>query len=474
MLFQSLKFILFLVIIFLVYWKLPHKWRWGWLMAAGYFFYSMLNWKYSFLLLLITCVAFQVAKMIERAAAPKRKICLICYIVLVLGILCFYKYLDFFADIVKNVIGLMGVQMKSRILEIVLPVGISFYLFQTLGYVIDVYNGKIEAEKNFGYFATSVAFFPILLSGPIERIQNLTNQLKKEKEFVYEEGCAAVEQIMIGYFKKLIIADSLSVLVNKIYANLYEYQGFIFLIVIMCFSVQIYCDFSGYSDIAIGVARLFGIHVRQNFRQPYFADSIRDFWRRWHISLSSWFRDYVYIPLGGKRVSEWKRSRNLLITFLLSGLWHGAGWTFLVWGGLHGALQILENFWITLKEKYFGTVNIPKALRQFCVFVLISIAWVFFRADTLSDGWFVLAHSFDGILNLKDYLQLGISALGMPIMQMGMLLFFMVILFWHDVREEKGQRIKRYGIKLVVLSELALFYYLRYGIDSSTFIYFQF
>lgn len=472
--FQSLEFIVFLVIVFFIYWKLPQRGRWCWLLLTGYCFYTAFNWKYSFLLLGMTLFAFGTARRIEEAAFPKRKLYLAFYTAVVLGVLGIYKYLGFAADILQSMAEFLNIPLELSLTRLLLPVGISFYLFQTMGYVFDVYYGKIKAEKHVGYFAASVAFFPILLSGPIERIQRLTEQLRKEKQFSYEEGQAAVRQIIAGYLKKLIIADGISTLTNAVYSDVHSYSGFVFILVIFGFSIQIYCDFSGYSDIAIGVARLFGIQIQENFRQPYFADSIKDFWRRWHISLSGWFRDYVYIPLGGNRVSEWKKNRNLMLTFLLSGLWHGAGWTFPIWGGLHGIMQMIGNKWKGFKERCFPKVRIPKVMSRLGVFVLVSVAWVFFQADTLSDGCFVLLHCMDGVWNLKSYLQLGFTTLEMTAVQTGMLLFFVVILFLYDRKREKGQEIRFYGIKLILLVEMALFYYMRYGIDSGTFIYFQF
>ncbi len=358
--------------------------------------------------------------------------------------------------------------------------GISFYTFQTLAYLIDVYRGKCDCEKHIGYYALSVAFFPILLSGPIERIPGLTAQLKEKKTFSEKDGTDAVRYMLLGYFKKMIIADSLAVYVDSVYGNLSAHTGFSLLLAIVLYSIEIYCDFSGYSDIAIGVARLLGIRLSDNFKMPYLASSIKDFWRRWHISLTSWFRDYVYIPLGGNRVAKGKIYRNIMITFLLSGLWHGTGWTFLIWGGLHGILQIVESI-------AGGRIRINLFVKRLLVFASVSVAWVFFRSPTLSDALYVLGHSLDGILSPGKYLNAGFSSLNMPTTQIFLLLFFILLLVLYDSMAERKKiplaaiRSKHPGIvnitcylAVIALLELALFYYCKYGTDSSAFIYFQF
>lgn len=331
-----------------------------------------------------------------------------------------------------------AIPIASPVLDILLPVGISFYTFQTLSYTIDVYNRKIPAEKHFGYFALYVSFFPQLVAGPIERPQNLLPQLKIKHEFDYERVTYGLKLMAWGLFKKMVIADTLAIYVNKVYNNLPEYQGFVLVIATVFFTLQIYCDFSGYSDIAIGAARMLGIDLMKNFNAPYLATSIKDFWSRWHISLSTWFRDYVYIPLGGNRVDFSWQIFNLLVTFLLSGLWHGANWTFVVWGALHGFLLILE----TLYDRYVGKklfeenkfVIVAKTVATFSV---VAFAWIFFRANNIDDAFYVLVHMFDGIVSPVKYIKTGFYSLGVWGVAFRKLMFPVLILFLYDYYEQK-------------------------------------
>lgn len=468
--FQSISFLVFLVIIFLIYWRLPDKYRWKLLLVAGYFFYVSYNPLYVLLLFGVTVLTYLTTLQMERVKTHHKKWLLQGYIIVVVGILVLFKYLGFFAEIVQSICSAMGNTLHFSVLQLILPVGISFYIFQTLAYVIDVYYGRIKAERHFGFFAVSVAFFPILLAGPIERIQNLIGELKKEKAFSYENSCMAFQNILIGYMKKMIIADSLAMVVNRIYSDLETYRGFPLLVAIILYSIEIYCDFSGYSDIAIGMAELFGINIHVNFRQPYFADSVKDFWKRWHISLTSWFRDYIYIPLGGNRVSPWRVSRNVLCVYLLSGLWHGANWTFLLWGVLNGVIQIIENI---ISRKNFPIV-LPKSVKRIITFVLVSVMWVFFRADSVPDAMFVIIHCLDGIGVVKDYFFEGSNLVGVPLMQVGLLLLFIIVLFIIDLLKEKGKLQLINGFVVSILITLSMLYYFKYGIDNGTFIYFQF
>lgn len=469
--FQSIKFIIFLLIIFLCYWKMSPKYRWILLLAAGYLFYMSWGRGFVFLLFGITFYSYIAAHLIQRTKQPFKKYVLTLSVVLEIGILFLYKYLGFFTQIVNELSVRIKLPMHIEALNLLLPVGISFYIFQTIAYLIDVYKEKITAEKHFGYYAQSVAFFPILLSGPIERIQNLILQFRAQPEFDEENAKAAFQRILFGYLKKMIIADSLAVYVNQIYGDLHSYSGVALLMVILIYSIEIYCDFSGYSDIAIGVAGLFGIQLHPNFERPYFADSITDFWRRWHISLTSWFRDYVYIPLGGNRRGTGKRDRNLIVTFLLSGLWHGAGWTFMVWGALHGLLQVVDK---RLSEVWKNREHCPKIVRQIAVFGVVSIVWVFFRSTSIGDAIYVLTHCMEGIGNVGNYFHLDFLAFGINTMQLLLLLTFMLFVFCVELREERGKSVLCNPVLIIIVFELALFYYMRYGTDSSAFIYLQF
>lgn len=469
--FQSINFIIFLLIIFLCYWKMSPKYRWILMLTAGYLFYASWGKGHVFLLLGITFLSYTAALLIGGTKQPVRKYLLTLSVVLEIGLLFVFKYLGFFTQIVNELSVRVKLSMHIETLKLLLPVGISFYIFQTIAYLIDVYKEKITAEKHFGYFALSVAFFPILLSGPIERIQHLTGQFKAQSEFDEENAKSAFQRILFGYLKKMIIADSLAVYVNQIYGDLYSYSGVALLMVILVYSIEIYCDFSGYSDIAIGVAGLFGIQLHPNFERPYFADSIKDFWGRWHISLTSWFRDYVYIPLGGNRRGTLKRDRNLVVTFLLSGLWHGANWTFVLWGALHGLLQVVEKRFSEARKK---GVHCPRMIRQVAVFGIVSIAWVFFRSASVGDAIYVLTHCLQGIGNVRNYFQIDLVSFGISTMQFLLLVIFMLFVFLAELREEKGKCVLLKPIHIIIVFELALFYYMRYGTDSSAFIYFQF
>lgn len=355
-----------------------------------------------------------------------------------LGLLFFFKYFNFLSINLNKMFSSFAIPIASPVLDILLPVGISFYTFQTLSYTIDVYNRKIPAEKHFGYFALYVSFFPQLVAGPIERPQNLLPQLKIKHEFDYERVTYGLKLMAWGLFKKMVIADTLAIYVNKVYNNLPEYQGFVLVIATVFFTLQIYCDFSGYSDIAIGAARMLGIDLMKNFNAPYLATSIKDFWSRWHISLSTWFRDYVYIPLGGNRVDFSWQIFNLLVTFLLSGLWHGANWTFVVWGALHGFLLILE----TLYDRYVGKklfeenkfVIVAKTVATFSV---VAFAWIFFRANNIDDAFYVLVHMFDGIVSPVKYIKTGFYSLGVWGVAFRKLMFPVLILFLYDYYEQK-------------------------------------
>lgn len=468
--FQSLSFLLFLAVVFFTYWKLSPKYRWILLLSAGYFFYSCWNIAYTALLFGATALSYGTALLLERARGRRKKVFLWTFVCIQIGTLLVFKYLGFFSEMLTGLASLFHHSVSFSPIRLLLPVGISFYLFQTLAYVCDVYHGRIRAERHFGYYAAAAAFFPVLLAGPIERIQNLTGQFREEKRFCTESGWLSLQRILGGYLKKAVIADSLCVYVDAVYADLPAYTGFSLLLAVFFYSLQIYCDFSGYSDIATGTAGLLGISLKPNFAQPYLADSVRNFWRRWHISLTSWFRDYVYIPLGGNRVCTRKVARNILITFLLSGLWHGAAWTFVFWGLLHGLLQIAER----TAQRLLGHIRLPKFVRQLWTFLLVSAAWVFFRADSLADACYVLSHCLTGFISLGNYLSLGLAALPMPKLQLLLLLFFLALQTGIDVYiEHKGRRALPVWA-LSAVATLALFYWLRYGTDPGAFIYFQF
>lgn len=402
MLFNSVAFAFFMPIVFLLYWALPHRFRWMALLAANCWFYMSWDPKYIIVILLTTVVSYFSAFFIEKTENKKRKKgILVIGVLITLVFLLVFKYTDFALTSVFKVLQLFAIPVQKTTLNLVMPIGISFYTFQMVGYIADVYTGKIKAEHHFGHYALFVSFFPNILSGPIERAANMLPQFKEEKKFIYDDAVYGLRLILLGFLKKMIFADSMSKYVDAVFNHTEGTSGLAFIIAIILFTFQIYCDFSGYSDIAIGVARLLGIRLMDNFKQPYYASSVKEFWQRWHISLSTWFRDYVYIPLGGNRVSKPRKNLNLLLTFLTSGLWHGANWTFVLWGGIHGLYQIIEN---TIKSawkkhhpqtpaKHPKTVHTLQTLLTFC---LVAYAWMFFRANSITDAIYITTHLFQG------------------------------------------------------------------------------
>lgn len=380
--FNSLEFVIFLPVVFCLHWLLPHRFRWVLLLIASYLFYFWWNFGTGFLLLSTTLISWLCAWGIHGAKKPwVRKLYLCLALTVCLGCLGIFKYAGFLAS-------LAGLDLA---LQILLPVGISFYTFQTLSYVLDVYRGTVEPERHFGYYALFVSFFPQLVAGPIERPERLLPRLKQERRFRAVDFPAAGQLLLTGYFKKLVVADFLAPLVDQVYAAPEIASGPEIILATVLFGFQIYCDFSGYSDIARGAGKLLGIDLMENFRLPYAAASIRDFWRRWHISLTSWFTDYVYIPLGGSRNGLPRQIRNILIVFLLSGLWHGADWTFVIWGGIHGLYLILE-----LLYRRTGAKQGDPIWGRVLTFSLVSFAWLFFRADSLSDVGILLSRLATG------------------------------------------------------------------------------
>ena len=325
---------------------------------------------------------------------------------------------------------MFAIHLNPITLKLLLPVGISFYTFQTLSYVIDVYRGDVPAERHFGYYAAFISFFPQLVAGPIERTSNLLPQIKAKHQFDYDQATYGLKLIAWGFFKKIVLADTLSKYVSTVYDTPQNFSGFALVLATLFFTLQIYCDFSGYSDIAIGTAKLLGINLMINFKSPYFSQSIKEFWSRWHISLSTWFRDYIYIPLGGSRVGKVKCIANLMITFLVSGLWHGANWTFVVWGGVHGAAQAIEN--IVVPQNKQKSTGVMWCVRVLLVFLFVSFAWIFFVSDSISDAGYIITHLFEGVVSPLSYLKIGFSSIGLEKMELAFLCPSLLILLIFD------------------------------------------
>jgi len=474
MLFNSLSYAIFLPLVFIIYWLLPNKYRWILLLIASYYFYMSWNAKYVFLIFITTFTSYLCAILTEKNREHKKLILTITLIVC-LGILFVFKYFNFFFESINY---LLGNKLHSISLNLLLPVGISFYTFQTLSYCIDVYRGDIKAEKHFGYYATFVSFFPQLVAGPIERPDNLLPQLRKEKEFDYNKAVYGLKLMTVGFFKKIVVADNLAYYVDMVYNDLSYYQGFALVLAAFFFTIQIYCDFSGYSDIAKGSAKLLNIDLMDNFKTPYFSTTIKEFWSRWHISLSSWFKDYVYIPLGGNRCSKLRHYFNLLATFLVSGLWHGANITFVIWGGIHGLLQILEDIFHIKKNT--KTYSFSWFIKVSLIFILMSITWVFFRASNLHDALYIFRHMYDGITNLRSYIVSGLYSFGVKAPYLlTMLAIYLIPLFIIDYINVKYDALtilnnKPMAIRYLSYFVLLLMILLLHYVGEVNFIYFQF
>lgn len=426
MLFNSLSYILFLPIVFAIYWFLPNKFRWCFLLIASYYFYMSWSVKYVVLILFMTVLSYCAALSIENVETKKYRKFILCGTTLcLLLVLFFFKYYNFTIESLSGLLSHFSIRFQPIMLNILLPVGISFYTFQTLSYVVDVYYGNIHAEKNLGKYATFVSFFPQLVAGPIERTSNLLPQIKEKHFFNEQKALEGTKLMLWGFFKKLIIADHVAQYVDKVYGDLSAYSGFDLILVIFFFTMQIYCDFSGYSDIAIGTARLLDINLTTNFSSPYFSSSVKEFWSRWHISLSTWFRDYVYIPLGGNRCIKLRCHINLMITFLVSGLWHGANWTFVLWGGLHGIIQLFEKA-LDKYIKRFRRNKIGLVVSTIVVFYFINLAWVFFRAETVSDALYIIRNAFVGITTPTSYFRSRIITPGQLILVLAHILILTI------------------------------------------------
>ncbi len=396
--FNSLEYLIFLPLVVAAYFALPHRFRWALLLASSYYFYMCWKAEYVVLILLSTVIDYWAALQMDGCDKKlKRKKYLIVSLIANLGLLVSFKYFNFFSGSIHALCDSLNIFYGAPTLDLLLPVGISFYTFQTLSYTIDVYRGTRPAERHFGIFAVYVSFFPQLVAGPIERSTRLLPQFFEKHEVEYTRVVDGLRQVLWGLFKKIVIADRLAIYVNQVYNNPGDYSGGPLILATYFFAFQIYCDFSGYSDIAIGSARIMGFDLMRNFRRPYFATSIADFWQRWHISLSTWFRDYVYISLGGNRVLRWRWYYNLMVVFLLSGLWHGANWTFLAWGGLHGGYMVIADITRNVRKRVassLGLNNYPrllKSVRVVVTFHLVLFAWVFFRANSLSDAATILS-----------------------------------------------------------------------------------
>ena len=473
MLFNSIEFLLFFPAVVAVYFLLgKNRFRIPFLLGASYFFY--MNWEpvYAALILTSTVVTWACGILVERSEGNprRRKGFLAASLAINFGILFFFKYFNFFNETVFGLLSALGIRMQVPGLDVLLPVGISFYTFQAVGYTVDVYRGTIKAERNFPVYALFVSFFPQLVAGPIERAKNLLPQFREEHSFKPAEAAEGLKLMLWGLFMKVCVADVLAEFVDAVYDNVPMHGGASLFVATLFFAFQVYCDFAGYSCIAIGAARTMDFRLMENFRQPYFSASIKEFWRRWHISLSSWLTDYVYIPLGGNRVPFLRHLANLLVTFLVSGLWHGANWTFVAWGALHGFYLVLEN----VARRYAGDSGIfrsraARILRVPACFALVCFAWIFFRADSLGTAFSVVGKIFGDWGTLFDNkISFWFCAFS-----------GIAVLLLKDVADRWGLGVRllrspRPAVRIVSAVALTAYILLFGAFGSKTFIYFQF
>ncbi len=483
MIFNSAEFLLFYPIVLLLYFTLPKRFKWIWLLAASCFFYMIWNPPLIFLILFTTAVSFVSGILIERSAKKSvRRFWLCATLITSLGVLFFFKYYNFLASSVGALASLFGASARDLSLNLILPVGISFYTFQTLSYVIDVYRGNIKAERHFGWYALFVSFFPQLVAGPIERPENLLPQLKADHKLESQNVFAGLSKMAVGFFKKIVVADLVASYVNAVYNDAASATGFGVVIASLLFSVQIYCDFSGYTDIAIGCARIMGIHLMLNFERPYRARSIKEFWARWHISLSSWFRDYLYIPLGGNRCSRARNYLNIFIVFLVSGLWHGASWTFVLWGALHGVYQIVGALTKAPREKLCSLLHINKNSLLFAfwqravTFALVCFSWILFRANSISDALTLIGKLFSPWGSLADTL-IGLDMSLIPVLITAVSIILLTLfdnIAANEKLAENGALSHQYTAGVIALAVAAAWCLLLSHGGASAFIYFQF
>lgn len=498
--FTTFEFAVFFPVVVICFYMIPKKARQLWLLLASYYFYMGWNPKYALLILISTVITYICARLLgyfdrktDNANKISRRLVMISGLVLNLAILFFFKYFYFLHDLTSDIMSLWGYRLNESRLDIILPVGISFYTFQALGYMIDVYRGDIKPEKNFISYALFVSFFPQLVAGPIERSGHLLGQIKeitRKPSWNFDKVTRGLLMMLWGYFMKLVIADRAAILVDEVFEAYYLFDGVALLLGCTLFLVQLYCDFASYSAIAIGAAGILGIELMQNFAAPFFSKSIAEFWRRWHISLSTWLRDYIYIPLGGSHCSKVRHYLNTMVTFLISGLWHGASWHFVFWGGLQGAMLVAGDLLKPWKKRFNDRIHVNtealvcKAVQVFVTFVLSVVAFIFFRADSVRDGAYYLERMvtrFDiWSLTSGNIYYLGLDEKEMGILFAGILLLFLVDLCYEKKKIYfdalvKGQCLAvQYVAAIALLIVILVFGIYGQGYDAAQFIYFQF
>lgn len=481
MLFNSFHFLYFFVIITTAYYALPHKYRWQLLLAASCYFYMVFLPIYILILGFTIVVDYYAGIFIENREGGKKRRYLIFSLIANIGVLAIFKYFNFLNDNLSLFLNSVGYHNSVPNLSILLPVGLSFHTFQAMSYTIEVYRGNQKAERHFGIYALYVMFYPQLVAGPIERPQNILHQFYEPHKFDYKNVTDGLKLMAWGLFKKVVIADRLASVVGHVYDNPTNFEGLSLIIATFFFAFQIYCDFSGYSDIAIGAAQVMGFKLMQNFDRPYLSKSISEFWKRWHISLSTWFRDYLYISLGGNRVSQSRLYVNLMLTFLISGLWHGANWTYVIWGGLNGLYLIIE---FILTKPFTNLVNYLKinrfpfilnVFKGFITFNLICLTWVFFRAKTVSDAFYIVGHLFKDFTLKGVFSKLAIAKFDLQIIAFSLIVLILVEWLQRGVSLRNWLTIKPLYVRWSVYVFLGVAILLLGAYEQNQqFIYFQF
>ena len=502
MLFNSIQFLLFFPAVLLVNYLLPFRVRYLWLLGCSYYFYMCWNPRYALLMALSTAITYASGLLIAGAHTSAHKhLWVVLSLCSNLAILFYFKYANFALRSLSAVLQAVHISLNIPQLDVLLPVGISFYTFQALGYTLDVARGTVEPERNPARYALFVSFFPQLVAGPIERSGNLIHQLRERHEFDFARAKSGVLRMLWGYFEKVVIADRAAVFVTQVYDNYTSYSGATFAAATVLFAVQVYCDFAGYSDIAIGASEVLGVKLMENFRQPYFATSLADFWSRWHISLSTWLGDYIFEPLvwsnwtarlphfGRKKSGKPPVYSSLIITFIISGLWHGASWTYVVWGLLHGVLQVLGKMAKPLRRRTARALRLPvhsrgyRHFQQVLVFAMVCGAYVFFRASSLSAALYILKSIFT-TFNPWVLFDGTLLRMGLGSGEWRVLLVCIAILWWTDIRHERGESLRaglercwrpvRWAAYCAIVLGITIFGVYGPQFNAARFIYFQF
>jgi len=488
MLFHSIDFVIFFPIVVLGFFLIPEKWKNLWLLIASYYFYMNWNAKYALLLFGASAITYAGALLIDRINGhpKKQKMVLVVALVIIFACLGYYKYTNFMIQTINRLAVDFGYSLEIPKFDIILPVGISFFTFQAAGYLIDVYRGDVEVERNPFRYLLFVSFFPQLVAGPIERSKNLLRQMYHHAAFDSERARHGLCIMLWGYFLKLVIADRCAVIVDSVYSQ-YETHGFALLfLAAVCFSIQIYCDFMGYSTIARGAALVLGYELMDNFHQPYFATSIQEFWRRWHISLSTWFKDYLYIPLGGNRCSKFRHYVNLMITFLVSGLWHGASWAFVAWGGMHGLFQIIGSIVKPARVGLEKMLHIPteswpvKLVRMLWTDLLVVFAWIFFRTESMYYALHYIRQMITGGLRWNEMVDGTFYNQGLNPFHTLILVISLLLLLGYSILREKQVSVYDWLVKQPVLVRYGVYWgfsiliTFSLSLTGQEFIYFQF